>query len=128
MAGKFGQFNLATFTQTSKFMSKSQPSEQELLKTILQPLLVDFEYWFSRSQELLEREQIPFLTPIAQSELLVRLQQAQQEVSVAKLLFAAVDGQAGIEPSQMVAWHRIVAECWQVSIQLRQSKQTKIEE
>jgi Protein of unknown function (DUF2605) len=109
-------------------MSKSQPSEQELLQTILQPLLVDFDYWFSRSVELLERDQISFLSPNAQAELLGRVQQAQQEVKVAKLLFHAVDGQAGIEPSQMVAWHQIVTECWHVSMQLRQSEQSKIKE
>jgi Protein of unknown function (DUF2605) len=107
---------------------KSQPSEQELLQTILQPLLVDFDYWFSQSHELLEREQIAFLSPVAQAELLDRVKQAKQEVTVAKLLFQAVDGQAGIEPSQMVAWHKIVTECWHVSMQLRQSKQTKLEE
>ena len=106
----------------------SQPSEQELLQTILQPLLVDFDYWFTRSKELLERERIEFLSPTAQSALLDRVNQAQQEVSIAKLLFNAVDGQAGIEPSQMVGWHQIVTECWHVSMQLRQSKQTKLEE
>jgi Protein of unknown function (DUF2605) len=109
-------------------MSNFQPSEQELLQNILQPLLVDFDYWFSRSIKLLAGEQIPFLTPDAQSALLNRVAQAQQEVSVAKLLFQAVDGQAGIEPSQMVAWHQIVTECWHISMQLRQSEQSKIEE
>ncbi len=109
-------------------MSKSQPSEQELLQTILQPLLVDFDYWFTKSKALLEREQIAFLTPSAQSELLARVERARQEVSVAKMLFNAVGGQAGIEPSQMVGWHQIVTECWHVSMQLRQSEQFKIEE
>ena len=109
-------------------MPKSQPSEQELLQTILQPLLVDFEYWFSRSKELLEREQIAFLSADAQADLLARVDRAQQEVSVAKMLFQAVGGQAGIEPSQMVGWHQIVTECWHVSMQLRQSEQSKIEE
>jgi Protein of unknown function (DUF2605) len=109
-------------------MSKSQPSEQELLQTILQPLLVDFEYWFSRSKELLERERISFLSADAQADLLARVDRAQQEVSVAKMLFQAVGGQAGIEPSQMVGWHQIVTECWHVSMQLRQSEQSKIEE
>jgi alkylation response protein AidB-like acyl-CoA dehydrogenase len=109
-------------------MSKSQPSEQELLQTILQPLLVDFEYWFGRSKELLEREPIAFLRPNAQTELLARVDRAQQEVSVAKMLFNAVGGQAGIEASQMVGWHQIVTECWHVSMQLRQSEQSKIEE
>ncbi|HEY9668852.1 MAG TPA: DUF2605 family protein, partial [Coleofasciculaceae cyanobacterium] len=40
-------------------MSQSQPSEQELLKSVLQPLLEDFQYWFSRSRSLLETEDIP---------------------------------------------------------------------
>lgn len=99
-----------------------------MLQNILQPLLEDFDYWFSRSIELLEGKQIPFLTPTAQSELLSRVNRAQQEVSVAKMLFQAVGGQAGIEPSQMVAWHKIVTECWHISMQLRQSEQSKIEE
>jgi Protein of unknown function (DUF2605) len=109
-------------------MSKSHPSEHELLQNILQPLLVDFDYWFGRSIELLEREPIAFLSPRAQASLLARVKHAQQEVSVAKLLFQAVDGQAGIEPSQMIAWHQLVTECWQVSMQLRQSQQSRIEE
>ena len=109
-------------------MSMSQPSEQELLQNILQPLLVDFEYWFSRSTELLESKQISFLSPSEQAELLERVRRAQQEVNVAKMLFQAVGGQAGIEPSQMVGWHQIVTECWHVSMQLRQSEQSKIGE
>ncbi|WP_309741040.1 DUF2605 domain-containing protein [Chamaesiphon sp. OTE_20_metabat_361] len=109
-------------------MSMSQPSEQELLQNILQPLLVDFEYWFSRSTELLESKQISFLSPSEQADLLDRVRRAQQEVNVAKMLFQAVGGQAGIEPSQMVGWHQIVTECWHVSMQLRQSEQSKIGE
>jgi Protein of unknown function (DUF2605) len=109
-------------------MSKSQPSEQELLQNILQPLLTDFEYWFGRSIQLLDSTQIPFLSPIDQAELLDRVKQAQQEVSVAQMLFRAVDGKVGVEPSQMLGWHQLVTQCWQVSMQLRQSQQTKIEE
>ncbi len=109
-------------------MSKSQPSEQELLQNILQPLLTDFEYWFSRSIQLLDRTQVPFLSPTEQADLLDRVKQAQQEVSVAQMLFRAVDGKVGVEPSQMLGWHQLVTECWQVSMQLRQSQQTKIEE
>jgi ribosomal protein L18E len=109
-------------------MSKSQPSEQELLQNILQPLLTDFEYWFSRSIQLLDSTQIPFLSEIVQADLLDRVKQAQQEVSVAQMLFRAVDGKVGVEPSQMLGWHQLVTECWQVSMQFRQSQQTKIEE
>jgi hypothetical protein len=109
-------------------MSTSQPSERELLQTILQPLLQDFEYWFARSRELLEREPISFLGAVEQAELLERVCLAQQEVSASKLLFDAVGGQAGVAPSQMVGWHQIVTDCWQVSVRLRQSQQSKIEE
>ncbi len=108
-------------------MSQSQPSEQELLQNILQPLLTDFQYWFDRSIELLERERISFLAPTAQSELLGRVQHARQEVKVAQMLFQATGQQVGIEPHQMLVWHKLVSECWQVSMQFRQSQQTKIE-
>lgn len=43
-----------------KFMPQSQPSEQELLKSVLQPLLTDFQFWFSRSRALLETDEISF--------------------------------------------------------------------
>ncbi len=109
-------------------MSKSHSSEQELLQNILQPLLTDFEYWFSRSIELLNGAQIAFLGPLKQADLLDRVTQAQSEVGVAQMLFRAVDGKVGVEPSQMLGWHQLVTECWQVSMQLRQSQQTKIEE
>ena len=109
-------------------MSRSHSSEQELLQNILQPLLTDFEYWFSRSIELLSGAQVPFLSPLVQADLLDRVKQAQQEVRVAQMLFQAIDGQVGVEPSQMLGWHQLVTECWQVSMQLRQSQQTKIEE
>jgi hypothetical protein len=109
-------------------MSTSQPSERELLQSVLQPLLVDFDYWFSSSKELLERGRIDFLSEAAQADLIARVSNAQHEVNVAKLLFQAVDGQAGIEASQMVSWHQIVTECWQVSVRLRQSEQSKMEE
>ena len=108
-------------------MSKSQPSEQELLQTILQPLLTDFDYWFSQSSQLLGSTEIPFLTPTIQADLLDRVKQAQQEVSVAQMLFNAVDGKVGVEPSQMLGWHQLVTECWQVSMQYRQSQQPKSE-
>ena len=107
-------------------MSTSQPSEQELLQNILQPLLTDFEYWFSKSVDLLDGSQIPFLTREAQTDLLARVKLARSEVSVAQMLFTSIDGQVGVEPSQMLTWHQIVTECWQVSMQLRQSQQTKI--
>lgn len=105
-------------------MHQSQPSEQELLKSVLQPLLEDFQYWFSRSRSLLETEDIPFLSQEQQSDLLGRVQHAQQEVSTAQMLFKATDGQVGIETSTLVPWHRLVSECWQVAMRWRSTQST----
>ncbi len=96
-------------------MSPSHFSENELLKTVLGPLLEDFQYWFSRSQSLLEAQEISLLTREEQADLLARLSHAQQEVKVAQMLLQATDGQAGIETATLVPWHRLVAECWQLS-------------
>jgi Protein of unknown function (DUF2605) len=98
----------------------SQPSEQSLLKTILQPLLADFAHWFDRSIQLLETENIDFLTTSDQDALLARVNNALQEVRAAQMLFNATDGQVGIEPSTMLTWHKLVGECWQVATRFRQ--------
>jgi hypothetical protein len=100
-------------------MSQSQPSEQELLKSLLEPLLEDFQHWFSRSRNLLETEDIPFLSEREQADLLSRVKQAQQEVSTAQMLFRATGRQVGIETSTLIPWHRLVSECWQVGMQWR---------
>ncbi len=99
--------------------------EAELLKSILQPLLEDFKYWFGRSATLLETEEIAFLTTEEQSELLARVKQAQQEVSAASALFQATGGQVGIETAAMMPWHRLLAECWKVSSRFRASPAAK---
>lgn len=103
-------------------MSTEQPTEQELLKTVLEPLLQDFLYWFERSRTLLESEQMPFLTAQEQTELLKRIVYSQQEVQTAQMLFKATEGLAGIESKMLLPWHQLVAECWDVARQLRESK------
>lgn len=94
-----------------------KPTEQELLKTVLKPLLEDFAYWFTRSRSLLESEDIVFLSEAQQRDLLSRVKIAQQEVQVAQMLFEAMDGQAGVEPTTLFPWHQLVTECWQVARQ-----------
>ena len=100
-------------------MHQSQPSEQELLKSVLQPLLEDFHYWFSRSRTLLESEDITFLSDQQQAELLRKVKEAQQEVSTAQMLFQATDGKVGIETATLLPWHQLVSECWQVAMRWR---------
>ncbi len=104
-------------------MSHTNPTEQELLKTILDPLLEDFQYWFSRARHLLESERITFLSIEEQAELLERVKTNQQEVRTAKMLFQATGKQAGIDTRALVPWHKLVAECWQVSRKWRSHQQ-----
>jgi len=96
-------------------MSSNQPAETELLKQVLQPLLTDFEYWFSRSLNLLESERLTFLTEQEQTDLIAEVQIAQQEVKTTKLLFEATDCQVGIDFQALFPWHNLVAKCWEVS-------------
>jgi Protein of unknown function (DUF2605) len=103
-------------------MSNSYPSEHELLKTVLEPLLEDFQYWFARARKLLESERISFLSIEEQANLLERVITNQQEVNAAQMLFKATDGQAGIDTATLVPWHQLVAQCWQVARRWRSLK------
>ncbi|NET60117.1 MAG: DUF2605 domain-containing protein [Symploca sp. SIO2E6] len=103
-------------------MSQPQPTEKELLQSLLPPLLEDFQYWFSRSRSLLESEDITFLSQQQQSDLLERVKQAQQEVSTAQMLFQATGRQVGLEIATLMPWHQLVGECWQVGMRWRSLK------
>ncbi|MEO0947716.1 MAG: DUF2605 domain-containing protein [Cyanobacteria bacterium J06641_5] len=96
-------------------MMTSSASEGELLKAVLGPLLEDFQYWFSRSRELLESKALPTLTPAEQADLLARIKSAQQEVTTVHGLFRATDGKVGLEMATLAPWHKLVAECWRAS-------------
>lgn len=106
-------------------MLNSNLPEPELLKSLLQPLLDDFQYWFGRSRDLLEREEIPFLSQDQQTDLLDRVKQAQSEVSTVQMLFKATGGQAGVETSTLIPWHKLLMECWQVGMRFRLEQSPK---
>ncbi|MGC1305649.1 MAG: DUF2605 domain-containing protein [Phormidesmis sp.] len=99
------------------------PDDPNLLKAILPPLLNDFRHWFGRSIELLETKEISFLTPAQQQDLLLRVQQAQKQVSASQALAAATDSQAGIDMPVVMAWHKLVHECWGIALRLRKENQ-----
>ena len=100
-------------------MRDSNIPETELLKTVLQPLLEDFQYWFARSRELLESEQISFMSQVDQCDLLTRVKQAQEELKTAKMLFSATDGKVGLDMATLMPWHQLVTECWKVAMRFR---------
>jgi len=90
------------------------------MKTVLEPLLEDFQYWFEQSRSLLESKQLRSLSAEHQREFLERVRNAQQEVSAAKSLFHATEGEIGVDMAAMAPWHQLVTECWQVSARDRQ--------
>jgi len=107
-------------------MYSSDASNSELLKSLLEPLLEDFQYWFGRSRQFLERETLSFLSAEQKADLLARVIAAQQEVGAAQMLFKATDGQVGIATSALAPWHRLVNECWQVSLRFYHENDKKI--
>lgn len=106
-------------------MQPSQPTEKELLKNILEPLLDDFQYWFSRSRSLLESERISFLSIEEQDQLLNRIKESEQQVKTASMLFKVTDGQAGIDTQVLLPWHQLVAECWNIARKWRYLKNSQ---
>ncbi len=98
------------------------PSDSELLKLVLEPLLDDFQYWFERSRQFLETHTLHFLGTEKQSDLLSRLISTQQEVTTTQMLFRATDGQVGVDPAVLAPWHRLLMECWGVSMRFRQDQ------
>jgi len=108
-------------------MSFPNSADPELLKTILEPLLDDFQYWFGRSQSFLESNKLSFMTSEQQADLLARVAQAKQEVTAAQALFKVTQGQVGVEMAALAPWHRLVSECWQVANRFRQTTTDSLE-
>lgn len=102
----------------------SESDRQQLLKAVLEPLLEDFQYWFSRSRNLLESQTVTVLSSQEQAELLHRVKTAQEEVRATQSLFQATDGNVGVEMSTIAPWHQLVTECWQVAMRNRQEQQS----
>lgn len=103
-------------------MPESNLSASQLLQSLLEPLLEDFEYWFARSQQLLENEKMSFMTEQEQSDLLDRVKQAQLEVNTSKMLFNATGKQVGLDMATLAPWHQLLGECWRVGMRYRQIK------
>lgn len=106
----------------------SDVPDPELLKTLLEPLLNDFQYWLSRSKALLSTEDINCLSPEAHADLLARVDQTLQEVYAAQSLFQATGCQVGVDGAVIMSWHALVAECWKIMIHHRLGQGSPIEQ
>ncbi len=100
-------------------LSDDNLEDTNLLKTILSPLLNDFQHWFEHTADLLESQIVTFLAPGQQQDLLNRVKIAQQQIRASKVLASATDSQAGIDMPVVMAWHQLLHECWGVTIRFR---------
>lgn len=103
-------------------MQSSPNPETQLMSSILEPLLEDFKYWFSRSQSFLESEKITFLSISEQEQLLQKIKHSLEEVNTATMMFKITEGQAGIDTKVLFGWHQLVGECWTLVSKWRQHK------
>jgi Protein of unknown function (DUF2605) len=112
------------------FDSASDPASDgaDLMKAVLPPLLEDFQHWFSRTVEMLENQNISFLSAQQQQDLLERVQSAQKQVSASQMLASATDGQATIEMPVVMSWNKLVHECWGVALQSRKENPPQLED
>jgi hypothetical protein len=105
-------------------MGHSNLPSSDLLKSVLEPLLEDFQYWFERYRQILENEKIQFMSDQEQLNLLKRVKNAQDQLNAFKMLFTATDQQVGIDMATVMPWHQLVTECWGVGLRLGQSKES----
>lgn len=103
-------------------MEDPHPHESEILKSVLEPLLEDFCYWFDLSINLLEREKLEFLPNQEQDSLLQRVKDTLQAVNTAKMLFKVTGEQVGVDLSAMMPWHQLLMECQAVGMRYHQSR------
>ncbi|MEN9213727.1 MAG: DUF2605 domain-containing protein [Gloeomargarita sp. DG02_4_bins_56] len=88
-----------------------------IVKSLLEPLLEDFMYWFGQAQQMLAGDSLPFLEPSQRQNLLDRITQAQAEVQAAHALLTSTG--VGVDTTVLMTWHRLVLECWHLRLQTR---------
>lgn len=96
------------------------PDYNDVIKTVLDPLLSDFLYWFEQAEQLLTSSVLTFLDAETQNALLAEYQAARQEVYAAQVLFHATG--AGIEARILVPWHHLVTQYWQLAQRHRRTE------
>lgn len=99
--------------------SRQAGAPAELLDSLLNPLLEDFEASFRRGLTLLPCCPERVLAPADQAELRRRLQRAQAELQAARALRAATPAPMALDMATIAPWHALVVEVWSLSAALR---------
>ncbi len=88
-----------------------------IVKSLLEPLLEDFLYWFSQARQMLAGDSLPFVEPQQRQALLTQITQAEAEVQAAHKLLTSTG--VGVDTTVLMGWHRLVLECWRLRLQNR---------
>ena len=90
----------------------------EILESLLESLLTDFEYWFSRGYELIEQSSDEILSFEERQDLSGRLEEGLQAVKAARALTRAAGQPVAVSMKAMAPWHGLVTEVWGLSARL----------
>jgi hypothetical protein len=88
-----------------------------IVKSLLEPLLEDFLYWFSQARQMLTGDSLPLVEPQQRQALLTQITQAEAEVQAAHTLLTSTG--VGVDTTVLMGWHRLVLECWRLRLQNR---------
>lgn len=99
--------------------SRPPSAPAELLDSLLNPLLEDFDASFRRGLLLLDHCPQRVLKPAEQAELRQRLERAQAELLAARALRSATPAPMALEMATIAPWHALVVEVWSLSAALR---------
>ena len=94
----------------------------EILESLLESLLTDFEYWFARGYELIEQSSDEILNVEERQDLSGRLEEGQQAVKAVRALTRAAGQPVAVSMKAMAPWHGLVTEIWGLSARVGRSK------
>ena len=101
--------------------SAESPARNEagvLMESLLASLLEDFDHWFHRGRELLERCPDDVLPPEEQAALRVRLEEGLKAVAATRALTRASTQPVAVSLEAMTPWHGLVTEVWGLAARL----------
>ena len=90
----------------------------DILESLLESLLTDFEYWFTRGYELIEQSSDEIMTLDERQDLSARLEEGLQAVNAARSLTRAAGKPVAVSMKAMAPWHGLVTEVWGLSARL----------
>ena len=92
--------------------SVSRHEAGALMTSLLTSLLDDFEHWFQRGEELLNRCPNDVLDMAAQEQLRSRLKEGLKAVAATRALTQASSQPVAVSMEAMTPWHGLVTEIW----------------